>query len=182
MLKTRHHYGGSRQYETSEWSTLDDIYTLVVWIFRSHLKMFSYHRTNVKADGHDSTAAKDDVRTILDSVVEELEAKPDRRFIYVEMAFFSRWWEEQTPERQASVRALVDSGKPPQCRSNLHLWPRGTKSSWQSVRSLRQSHKEVKPPIPCVTRTCTKPWSDGGDDDVYLLSCTNNLGHNARVF
>lgn len=53
-----------------------------------------------------------DVRTILDSVVEELEAKPDRRFIYVEMAFFSRWWEEQTPERQASVRALVDSGKP----------------------------------------------------------------------
>ncbi|KAH7958036.1 hypothetical protein HPB51_027979 [Rhipicephalus microplus] len=51
-----------------------------------------------------------DVRTILDSVVTELEAKPDRRFIYVEMAFFTRWWEEQTPEKQASVRALIEEG------------------------------------------------------------------------
>ncbi|XP_072144341.1 lysosomal alpha-mannosidase-like [Dermacentor andersoni] len=51
------------------------------------------------------------VRTILDSVVAELEAKPDRRFIYVEMAFFTRWWEEQTPEKQASVRALIEEGR-----------------------------------------------------------------------
>ncbi|KAL3171334.1 hypothetical protein MRX96_013552 [Rhipicephalus microplus] len=51
------------------------------------------------------------VRTILDSVVTELEAKPDRRFIYVEMAFFTRWWEEQTPEKQASVRALIEEGR-----------------------------------------------------------------------
>ncbi|OQR72658.1 lysosomal alpha-mannosidase-like [Tropilaelaps mercedesae] len=46
---------------------------------------------------------------ILDSVVEELQKNPDRRFIYVEMAFFSRWWEEQSSTIQYIVRDLVQS-------------------------------------------------------------------------
>ncbi|XP_064458721.1 lysosomal alpha-mannosidase-like [Ornithodoros turicata] len=51
------------------------------------------------------------VRIILDSVVEELHAHPDRRFTYVETAFFSRWWNEQTPQMQEVVRNFVDSGR-----------------------------------------------------------------------
>ena len=36
---------------------------------------------------------------------------PDRRFIYVEQAFFQRWWSEQTPAKQAQVQGLVASGQ-----------------------------------------------------------------------
>ncbi len=35
------------------------------------------------------------VQYILDSVVTELIKDPKRRFIYVEMAFFFRWWDQQ---------------------------------------------------------------------------------------
>jgi lysosomal alpha-mannosidase len=35
---------------------------------------------------------------------------PDRRFIYVEMAFFWRWWIEQTEDMQNTVRQLVNQG------------------------------------------------------------------------
>eukprot|EP01113_Clastostelium_recurvatum_P024055 TRINITY_DN286_c0_g1_i2.p1 TRINITY_DN286_c0_g1~~TRINITY_DN286_c0_g1_i2.p1 ORF type:complete len:1018 (-),score=282.92 TRINITY_DN286_c0_g1_i2:16-3069(-) len=49
------------------------------------------------------------VQYILDEVITELEANPDRKFIYVEVAFFMRWWREQTPERQALVRRLVST-------------------------------------------------------------------------
>ncbi|RVE40491.1 hypothetical protein evm_014858 [Chilo suppressalis] len=36
------------------------------------------------------------VQYILDSVVKELWEIPERRFIYVETAFFAKWWFEQT--------------------------------------------------------------------------------------
>jgi hypothetical protein len=51
------------------------------------------------------------VQYILDSVIPQLEADPKKRFTYVEIAFFSRWWFEQTPAMQARVRALVDAGR-----------------------------------------------------------------------
>ena len=47
------------------------------------------------------------VRYILDSVVPQLRANPSRKFIYVEIAFFERWWREQTPAMQAEVKKLV---------------------------------------------------------------------------
>ena len=33
----------------------------------------------------------------------ELEKNPDRKFIYVEIAFFYRWWNEQTDEMKDKV-------------------------------------------------------------------------------
>lgn len=38
-------------------------------------------------------------------------ANPQRRFTYVEIAFFTRWWAEQTPAKQAAVRELVSEGR-----------------------------------------------------------------------
>uniref|UniRef100_A0A5F9DHN8 Lysosomal alpha-mannosidase n=1 Tax=Oryctolagus cuniculus TaxID=9986 RepID=A0A5F9DHN8_RABIT len=40
------------------------------------------------------------VQYILDSVISALRAEPSRRFVYVEMAFFSRWWHQQTNATQ----------------------------------------------------------------------------------
>ncbi|XP_057366002.1 lysosomal alpha-mannosidase-like [Daphnia carinata] len=51
------------------------------------------------------------VQYIIDSVVDELKDHPDRRFIYVEMAFFSRWWEEQNDATKNIVRDLVNQGR-----------------------------------------------------------------------
>ncbi|KAG0615017.1 hypothetical protein M758_5G008500 [Ceratodon purpureus] len=51
------------------------------------------------------------VQYILDSVVTALEQDPNRKFIYVEQAFFQRWWREQSPAKQYSVKKLVDSGQ-----------------------------------------------------------------------
>lgn len=39
-----------------------------------------------------------------------LALNPSKRFIYVEMGFFERWWNEQTEETQDTVKKLVKEG------------------------------------------------------------------------
>ena len=51
------------------------------------------------------------VQYILDSVVEELIRNKARRFIYVESAFFSKWWAEQSTAQQDIVKELVHTGE-----------------------------------------------------------------------
>ncbi|XP_020878111.1 probable alpha-mannosidase At5g66150 isoform X1 [Arabidopsis lyrata subsp. lyrata] len=51
------------------------------------------------------------VRNVLDSVVDSLLGDPNRKFVFAEMAFFTRWWEEQSPETQEQVKRLVKSGQ-----------------------------------------------------------------------
>jgi lysosomal alpha-mannosidase len=51
------------------------------------------------------------IQHILDSVMLALEENPDRRFIYVEIAYFWRWWNEQTEEIRDKVTGFVNDGK-----------------------------------------------------------------------
>lgn len=51
------------------------------------------------------------VQYILDSVVPQLLADPKRRFIYVESAFFWRWWREQKASVQNDVVRLIQEGR-----------------------------------------------------------------------
>lgn len=51
------------------------------------------------------------VQHILDSVVPELVMDENKRFIYVEMSFFSKWWAEQDDKSRSIVRRLVDEGR-----------------------------------------------------------------------
>ncbi|EEF51696.1 probable alpha-mannosidase At5g13980 [Ricinus communis] len=51
------------------------------------------------------------VQNILDSLVPALLADKNRKFIYVEQAFFQRWWNEQSEEVQKIVKKLVSSGQ-----------------------------------------------------------------------
>uniref|UniRef100_A0A3P9CCK3 Lysosomal alpha-mannosidase n=1 Tax=Maylandia zebra TaxID=106582 RepID=A0A3P9CCK3_9CICH len=48
---------------------------------------------------------------ILDSVVDQLLKNQDRRFIYVETAFFYRWWKSQSSSVQQTVKQLVNEGR-----------------------------------------------------------------------
>eukprot|EP01132_Coremiostelium_polycephalum_P008521 gene8521-10475_t len=51
------------------------------------------------------------VQYTLDSAISSLLQNPNRRFIYVEIAFFERWWNEQTAEMQKIVAQLVHNGQ-----------------------------------------------------------------------
>lgn len=51
------------------------------------------------------------VQYILDTVVQELMADPSKKFIYVEIAFFTRWWREQDQKTRENVKMLVKEGK-----------------------------------------------------------------------
>lgn len=57
--------------------------------------------------GLNNTLENSCVKSILDTVIHELQVSPDRKFTYVEMAFFTMWWDEQTPETKQIVRDLV---------------------------------------------------------------------------
>ncbi|GJQ83732.1 hypothetical protein Trydic_g20608 [Trypoxylus dichotomus] len=53
----------------------------------------------------------EDVRSIINSVVQALAANPERRFVQVETAFFHKWWKEQDEQQRALFKELVDSGR-----------------------------------------------------------------------
>ncbi|XP_030240027.1 lysosomal alpha-mannosidase isoform X2 [Drosophila navojoa] len=61
--------------------------------------------------GSETLIQKAGVQYIIDSVVESLLRDPNRRFIYVESAFFFKWWKEQTKEQQDNVKMLVNEGR-----------------------------------------------------------------------
>ncbi|XP_037084012.1 lysosomal alpha-mannosidase-like [Pollicipes pollicipes] len=51
------------------------------------------------------------VQYILDSVIQELVKDPEKRFIYVETAFFWRWYLQQDEQTIATVENLVNEGR-----------------------------------------------------------------------
>eukprot|EP00126_Sphaerothecum_destruens_P011288 Sdes_comp20887_c0_seq2m17982 len=51
------------------------------------------------------------VRYILDSVISALLVDPARKFMYVEIAFFRRWWQQQSESMKKKVRKLVQEGR-----------------------------------------------------------------------
>lgn len=48
---------------------------------------------------------------IIHNVIQSLLEDPTRKFIYVEMAFFMRWWREQNEAKKQQVRDLVKNGQ-----------------------------------------------------------------------
>jgi len=51
------------------------------------------------------------VQYILDTIVTALLENPSRKFIYVEIAYLIRWWNDQTDAMKNTVRALVQGGQ-----------------------------------------------------------------------
>ncbi|CAL5370340.1 unnamed protein product [Camellia sinensis] len=51
------------------------------------------------------------VQNVLDSVISALLEDKNRKFIYVEMAFFQRWWRQQSKALKTKVQELVNSGQ-----------------------------------------------------------------------
>ncbi|XP_009415848.2 probable alpha-mannosidase At5g13980 isoform X1 [Musa acuminata AAA Group] len=51
------------------------------------------------------------VQNVLDSIIPALLADKNRRFIYVEQAFFQRWWRQQSDDIKNTVKELLSSGQ-----------------------------------------------------------------------
>ena len=84
------------------------------YIFSSLARMgvwetvFIYHYMHTVAMLHCTMLANNSiqhaaVQYILDTVIEQLLLDKDRTFIYVEMAFFIRWWNQQTDATKNTV-------------------------------------------------------------------------------
>lgn len=73
-----------------------------VWSIASVCVCVCVGRNNIQHAG---------VQYILDSVVSELQKDPARRFIYVETAFFYRWWKQQDQQTRNIVTQLVEQGQ-----------------------------------------------------------------------
>lgn len=61
--------------------------------------------------GSRTRTQKAGVQYILDSVVRELVQDPTKRFIYVESAFFFKWWDKQSDRIKNAVQRLVQEGR-----------------------------------------------------------------------
>jgi lysosomal alpha-mannosidase len=77
------------------------VYNLIWNIYSESFYLFYLARKDLGLPG---------VQYIIDSAIEALLDNPDRRFIYVEIAFFWRWWLEQTEDMQNTVKQLVNAG------------------------------------------------------------------------
>uniref|UniRef100_A0A8C3IJY1 Mannosidase alpha class 2A member 2 n=1 Tax=Chrysemys picta bellii TaxID=8478 RepID=A0A8C3IJY1_CHRPI len=53
----------------------------------------------------------DQTQHILNSMVLKLQEDPRRRFIWSEISFFSKWWDNISTQKRAAVRRLVGSGQ-----------------------------------------------------------------------
>ena len=54
---------------------------------------------------------KANVEVIIDAVIQALLQDPSRRFIHVESAFFSKWWDDQSESLRDQVKMLVNEGR-----------------------------------------------------------------------
>lgn len=52
-----------------------------------------------------------EVYYVVDTVVDQLIKDPNRHFIYVEIGFFARWWDQQPADRQNITKGLVSNGQ-----------------------------------------------------------------------
>ncbi|KAI5683990.1 hypothetical protein M9H77_05218 [Catharanthus roseus] len=64
------------------------------------------------------------VENTLDSVIASLQRDRNRKFVFAEMAFFSRWWYTQSQEVQEAVRKLVGSGQLEFILTKTNIWCR----------------------------------------------------------
>lgn len=47
----------------------------------------------------------------ISQVIPRLAEDPNRKFIYVEIGFFSRWWDQQSEKKKELTRSLVKNGQ-----------------------------------------------------------------------
>ena len=61
--------------------------------------------------GHNQRNQHSTVQLILDSVLEQMISRPNTKFTYAEMKFFSMWYNRLAPDLKSQVKSLVADGR-----------------------------------------------------------------------
>jgi len=113
-----HHFGAPKQYTPHPSSidrealTADDLPVLNIHIIaHTHDDVGWLKTVDQYYMGSNQSIQDAGVQYIIDGVIDGLLANPERKFMYVEIAFFSRWWREQSESMKKNVKTLVAEGR-----------------------------------------------------------------------
>ncbi|XP_057868913.2 alpha-mannosidase isoform X2 [Cryptomeria japonica] len=93
------------------------------------------------------------VQYILDSVLSALQEDKNRKFIYVEQAFFQRWWRDISDQKQAQVRKIVESGQLEFINGGMCMHDEATTHYIDMIDQTTLGHRFIKKEfgkIPCI--------------------------------
>ena len=84
---------------------------------------------------------RDQVEKILTSAMEALKANSERRFSWVEVCFFARWWRDQNIEMRELVRRLYRNGQLEFVMGGWVSNDEATVTYIQSVQQMTEGHR-----------------------------------------
>ncbi|CAN0924761.1 Alpha-mannosidase At3g26720 [Linum grandiflorum] len=84
------------------------------------------------------------VQNVLDSVMSSLFEDKNRKFIYVEMAFFQRWWRQQSNAIKEKVKGLVNSGQLEFINGGMCMHDEATPHYIDLIDQTTLGHKFIK--------------------------------------
>lgn len=84
------------------------------------------------------------VENVLDSLVTALLSNPDRKFIYVEQAFFQRWWRDQSEIIQGLVRKFISSGQLELINGGMCMHDEATSHYIDMIDQTTLGHRFIK--------------------------------------
>ncbi|KAH7518968.1 hypothetical protein FEM48_Zijuj09G0227800 [Ziziphus jujuba var. spinosa] len=84
------------------------------------------------------------VQNVLDSVISSLFEDKNRKFIYVEMAFFQRWWRQQSKAMKLKVKELVNSGQLEFINGGMCMHDEATPHYIDLIDQTTLGHKFIK--------------------------------------
>ncbi|KAH3756794.1 lysosomal alpha-mannosidase [Pelomyxa schiedti] len=86
----------------------------------------------------------DKVQYILTNMVADLTEHPDHKFTYVEISFFSKWWDEQTEDTKAMLMKLVENGQWEFANGGWVMNDEATTTARDIVNQMQLGHKWLK--------------------------------------
>ncbi|XP_034916190.1 alpha-mannosidase At3g26720 isoform X1 [Populus alba] len=84
------------------------------------------------------------VQNVIDSVMSSLFEDKNRKFIYVEMAFFQRWWRQQSEAMKIKVKDLVNSGQLEFINGGMCMHDEATPHYIDLIDQTTLGHKYIK--------------------------------------
>ncbi|XP_022736308.1 probable alpha-mannosidase At5g13980 isoform X1 [Durio zibethinus] len=84
------------------------------------------------------------VQNVLDSIVPALLADKNRKFIYVEQAFFQRWWRDQSETVQETVKQLINSGQLELINGGMCMHDEATSHYIDMIDQTTLGHRFIK--------------------------------------
>ncbi|CAI2381798.1 unnamed protein product [Moneuplotes crassus] len=84
------------------------------------------------------------VRYIISGIYNELMKDTTKKFTYVEMEFFQRWWEEQSEEVKKNVQTLVDEGRLQFVNAGMSMSDEATVHYEDFLNNMKAGHDFLK--------------------------------------